>query len=141
MPYNLDPLKAEGGDLAVVSGSFRPNGSSAISDVLTTNGGTKRGLGFSVARTGVGTIRITFNGGRKYNQLNSFIPHLQLASGFASGVQAGAYVAPTATADGYIDIVTFTRATEAVAAAAADIASNANNLVHFTAVFRTKDVD
>ena len=127
----LDELFVEGRSRVVVQGSFAPNGGSAVSAA------SNRGVGWSVARTSTGLFTITFNGGYKYNQLDSFTCTLQQATGGDQFLQAGTYTAPTATADGTMTV----RVWDVSGAAVADVAADDNNRIHFVAVFRKSDVD
>ncbi len=109
-------------EAVVVEGSFRPNGSSAIDN------GLNEGVGFSVARTGVGVYVVTFSD--KFPALIRATADMRLNAFGDSAVFAGAYSAPTASAKATLTIYA------ATAGVAADIASNANNWVQFYAKFR-----
>jgi hypothetical protein len=54
-PLHLNDLKSDGYGPLMVAGSFAPNGSSAVSAA------SNKGIGWSVARTGAGTFRVTFS--------------------------------------------------------------------------------
>jgi hypothetical protein len=136
MPQNLDTIWTEGRERVIVSGSFAPNGSSAVATTRTDTTAL-RGVGWTVARTSAGLFTITFNGGRRYNQLDCFVAFLQQATGGDQFVQGGSYTPPTATADGTITV----RLWDISGAAVDDQAADANNRIHFLAVFRRLDVD
>lgn len=136
MSMNLEHPFIEGRERVFVTGSFAPNGSSAL--VATRTDTTAfRGVGWTASYVSTGLYRVTFDGGRKYNQLDAWALGLQLASGDDKTLQLGTYVPPTATADGYVDI----RCWDISGAAVADIAANANNRISFMFVFRKMDVD
>lgn len=102
-----------------VSGSFAPNGSSAISAASNT------GKGWTVAYISTGLYRITF--ADKYPFLISGMAVLQLATGDDKYVQLGTYTASSKTLD--------IRVWDASGAAVADVAANANNRINFDCVF------
>jgi hypothetical protein len=116
---NFDFCETIGRKKRLVSGSWAPNGSSALvsTDVY--------GYGFSVAYTSTGLFTITFS--NTYRRLQSVTATLQLASGDDKYVQVGNYVAASRTLE--------VRVWDASSAAVADVAANANNRVHFVCVF------
>lgn len=123
---NFDIQRILGKGLTEIVGSFAPNGVSAVD--LTT----RQGQGWTVARTGVGAFQLTFSD--LFVDLVSATANLQLAAVAASVVQIGTYVAASKT-------LVLTVLTEAAGAlAAADVALNANNRIHFRVVFRNSDV-
>lgn len=120
---NFDFVQTLGKGRVVISGSFRPNGSSAIDNTLNT------GSGFTVAYTSTGLYTIT------------------LADSYVALVSANATFAMNAATDvvpqwGAIDVVTAkTLVLRSLAGSSVtDIASNANNRVHFTLVLRNTTV-
>lgn len=100
-------------------GSFRPNGSSAVS------ASNNKGSGFSVTRTGVGTFSLVLRGlgGR---QVVSAVAHLRLNASANSVAQVGAITLSGGNAT--VVVRTLTAGTDA------DIADNANNVVSFMIV-------
>jgi hypothetical protein len=102
-----------------VSGSFAPNGSSALSATAV------KGKGFTVAYISTGLYRITF--ADKYPTLISCRLGLQLTTGDDKVLQMGDYTAASKTLD--------IRCWDISAAAVADISANANNRIHFDCVF------
>lgn len=117
---NFAQMQALTRDLVLIPGSFAPNGSGAVSAT------SRKGLGWSVARTSAGLFTVTFTD--KYAELIAFNPTLQLATPGDQTVHAGVYVAASKT----ITINVW----DASDAAAADIAADANNRINFLAVFR-----
>jgi len=111
----------------IVSGSFLPNGSSAVA---TTYGA----IGWTVARQSAGVFRITFT--RQFNNFISVVVGLTTDQTTADQqLHVGNYTLPTATANGYFDI------TYRLAAVATDItASAALRRINFVAVLAESDV-
>ncbi len=107
--------------LVIIAGSFAPNDSSAIS------ADSRQGTGWSVARSNTGLYTVTFSD--KYAALVSFGCWLQLATPAAQVLCAGVYTAASKT----ITITNFT------SGSAADIAADANNRIHFAALFRNSE--
>jgi hypothetical protein len=105
----------------VLSGSFAPNGSSAVAAT------SRKGTGFSVARTAAGKFTITLED--KYAELVCAIASLQLSTAADQTVQFGDCDVVTAKT---VKLVVW----DASDAAAADIAANANNRIHFRLVLR-----
>lgn len=116
---NFDFLETIGRKKRVVSGSFAPNGSSALVASSTY------GYGFSVAYTSTGLFTITF--ANSYLRLQSVVASLQLATGDDKFVQVGSYSAANRTLT--------IRVWDVSGAAVADVAADANNRVHFVCVF------
>lgn len=119
---NFDFLQILGKGRKVISGSFLPNGASAITaDPLWA--------GFSVARTGVGQYTITLTD--SYLAIVSYRADLQLNAVADLKLQWGA-----------IDVVTAkTLVLTALAVATpTEIASNANNRISFTLILRNSTV-
>lgn len=117
---NLAPVRALVRELVPITGSFAPNGSSAVD--ATSN----KGLGWTVVRTSTGLFTITF--ADKWSDLVSFTTGLQLATGDDKFLQTGAYDASART-------ITI-RVWDVSGGAVADISANANNRISFTAWFR-----
>lgn len=113
---NLDDVQALGKKYTIVSGSFAPNGSSAVSSA------SNKGIGWSVVRTSTGLFTITLQD--SWVALLSAKSALQLATGDDKYLQFGT-----------IDVVTNKtvqiRVWDASAAAVADISADANNRIHF----------
>lgn len=116
---NFDFIQALGKGIKVISGSFAPNGASAVASTSV------KGKGFSVARTGAGVFTITLQDA--YVALLAGHCSLQLATAADQYVQLGA-----------IDVVSAKTVVINVwdisDAALADIAANAGNRIHFTLV-------
>lgn len=110
-----------------MSGSFLPNGSSAVA---TTYGA----VGWTVARQSAGVFRVTFT--RQFAQFISVV--LGLTTDTTTADQqliASAYTLPTASANGYFEI------TYRLAAVATDItASAALRRINFVAELAESDV-
>lgn len=102
-----------------VSGSFAPNGSSAISAA------SNKGRGWTVAYISTGLYRITF--ADKYVTLISAVVTLQQATGGDQFLQLGTYTASSRTLD--------VRNWDVSGAAVADIAADVNNRINFDCVF------
>lgn len=122
---NFDSLKILGSNRVEISGSFRPNGSSAIS--ATHN----HGKGWSVAYTTTGVYTITL--ADTYAALDSAIATLQLASADDKFVNVGPVDLTARTVIIY--------AWDIGGAGAADVASNANNKINFSLVLRNSSID
>ena len=105
----------------IVSGSFKPNGSSAVDNTANT------GAGWTVARTGVGAFLVTLDDG--YPGILSATATLAMNAAADSKCILGAIDVTTA-AGGTVIIRTVTTAS------AADIAAHANNRIHFCLVLR-----
>ena len=118
--YNLTH---KAGSRFVISGSFAPNGASAISSSSVL------GAGFTVARSGVGEYTITLND--SWVAVDSATATLQMAAATDLLLQWGA-----------IDVVTAkTLVLRAQAGATpTEIAANAANRVHFELVLRNTTV-
>lgn len=116
----LDTPKTRGKGYVAISGSFAPNGSSALVATSTY------GAGFSVAYTSTGLYTITFED--TYKTLVSATATVQLASGDDKFLQFGAYNATAKTLT--------IRCWDISDAAVADIAANANNRINFHVVFK-----
>jgi len=101
--------------IAFLHGSFRPNGSSAVDN------DNNEGTGFTVARGGTGTFTITFSD--KWTGLIAAGASLQLASADDKFVELGAFTLASKTL-----VINVWDVSDA---AVADVASNANNKIHF----------
>lgn len=116
---NFDFLQGLGKGVKVIAGSFAPNGSSAVS------ASSRKGKGFTVARTGTGQFTITLQDA--YVALLSASLSLQLASADDKFLQLGA-----------VDVVSaktiVINVWDVSGAAAADIAANAGNRINFVLV-------
>lgn len=102
------------------SGSFAPNGSSAVA------GTSRKGLGWSVARTSAGLFTITFDEGCTFASLQSAIATVQLTTAADMTAQIG----PVSLSARTVQIRTLVGATET------DIAAAAGNRINFHIVFR-----
>lgn len=112
-------------EMVILSGSFAPNGASAVDS--TSN----KGKGFTVARTSAGLFTVTISEA-KYLDLVSATATLQLATADDKYIQVGTYTAPTSSAQGTIVLTVW----DASGAAATDVAADANNRINFCFVFR-----
>ncbi len=111
-------------ELVEISGSFAPNGSSAV------DAASRQGLGFTVAWTSTGLFTITFTD--KYSALVSANATLQLAAADDKFAQVGVVSLSAKTAQ--------IRIMDASAAAVADVAAAAGNRVNFCFKFRNSAV-
>lgn len=116
---NFAPLSALGRGLVAVPGSFAPNGSSAVS------ASSRKGPGWTVARTSAGLFTVTFS--NKFVDLVAAFATLQLATGADVIVQLGTWTAASRALQ--------IRVWDVSDAAVADIAADANNRINFTAWF------
>lgn len=115
---NYAPLRSLNREEVVISGSFAPNGSSAVAATSCS------GLGWSVARSGVGVFTVTFSD--KFASYISATATLQLAASANSQVQVGT-----------VDLAAKTMVLRTITAGSdADIAANANNRINFVIRFR-----
>lgn len=105
-----------------VVGSFAPNGSSAV------DADSRKGRGWSVARTDVGEFTITL--AEKYDTLIADLVSIRLASPGNTIVQTGPYDSSAGTI--VIQVLT--------AGVAADVSANANNKISFKLVFQDSSV-
>jgi hypothetical protein len=120
-------IKTIGINRVVVHGSFAPNGTSALVAANT------HGKGFTVARTGVGAYRITFD--NVYPELVSFVATPQVADATPTIVQFRDFTAATKI----LDILVLQESGGTLAAA--DQTADANARVSFVAIFRNSSVD
>lgn len=121
MPVNANPIRAIGKNRFVLAGSFLPNGSSALAAAGIL------GAGFTVVRTSAGLFTVTL--AEKWLRLLTAKLTLQTAAVSQAQLQLGTTdvsgaktveirsVAPTGAGDTTLIV--------------ADIASNANNRIHF----------
>lgn len=105
-------------DMVCIMGSFAPNGSSAVSAA------SRKGLGWSVARTSAGLFTITFTD--KWADLVSATATAQLATAADINAQVGTYTAASKT----LTIRLIAVATET------DVAADANDRINFICWFR-----
>ena len=112
----------------VLAGAFRPNAAGVIDNTLN------KGLGWSVARTGVGAYTVTLQDG--YVGILAIVPSVQLNALLKGCVQLTGAIDVT-TAKTFV--IQYQEET-AGALAAAEIASNANNWVHFVALLRNSEL-
>ncbi len=85
---NHDKLWALGNDRVEIAGRFRPNGTGAVDNALN------KGLGFTVARTGVGAFLLTLQD--RYNDLEHSHADVMLAAVADLRGQIGAVEVQTA---------------------------------------------
>lgn len=121
---NTAPVKQLGRERIPVFGSFAVNGASAVS------ADSRKGLGWSVARTSAGLFTITFLD--KWAELEFASAHLQLAAGDDKVAQVGTYTASTPTSAATLTI----RVWDISGGAETDVAANDNNRIHFQCWFR-----
>jgi hypothetical protein len=124
----FDVLQVLGKGVRVLAGSFRPNAASAIDNTLN------KGLGWSVARTGVGAYTVTLQDG--FVGALAIIPSVQVNTLLKGCVQLTGAVDVTTAKTFVIQY----QEESAGALAAAEIASNANNWVHFVAFLRNSEL-
>lgn len=115
------PLRGNGNGSKVLTFQIKPNGTSTptVSD-------NPDKVVASVSRSGVGTYTITFT--EKYLALRAITCQVQLNAAADTQVQITGATAVAGAKTVGITILT--------AGVAADIAANANNLLHFTAVMK-----
>ncbi len=121
MKRNLAPVRTLVRELIPIVGSFAPNSTSAVA------GSSRKGLGWSVARTSAGLFTITFADTQA--DLVAFEASLQLATGDDKFLQMGTLVNTTTP-------VVQIRVWDISAAAVADVTADANNRIHFVAWMR-----
>ncbi len=121
-PLHLNDLRSDGRAPLLIAGSFAPNGSSAVSAA------SNKGTGWSVARTGAGTFRVTFT----YSSpvVLSAQAHLQLSTPDDKLAQVKAL---TST---YIDIVVWDKS----GAAATDVSAAAGNRINFLVMLQNVNI-
>lgn len=122
--YVKSQKRCRGKGLVDVHGSFRPNSTSAVSSAYN------KGNGWSVARTSTGLFSVTFD--EDYYELVSVVVTLQLATGADQFCQVGTWTSATR--------VLQIRVWDVSGAAVADVASDADNKIHFVATFRDTNV-
>lgn len=111
---NFDVIQALGREKKIIAGSFCPNGAGAVDNTQNT------GMGFTVARTGVGVFTFTLTD--KYVALDAASWEVQL------NVAAEVDIVRGATDVSGAKTIVITAMTSG---AAADIAANANNRIGF----------
>lgn len=109
-------VRTPGRNKVVIDGRFNPNGVNPVTGVI--------GIGFTVARTGVGIFTITLEDA--YASLESAHATVQLVAAADTYAQFGAYDATLRT----LIVRTLT------AGVPADIAADTNNRVHFELTMR-----
>ena len=119
-----------GHGLTMVAGSFRPNGTSAP----TVFGPTIGSRGWSVVRTSAGLFTITLPDA--YAATIALNATLQMAAADDRFIQIGTVAGITA-ANGTVQI----RAMNIDTGAVADVASNADNWIHFAFLFSNSSVN
>lgn len=123
----LYPLKGDRNiGVALLQGSFCPNGSGAIDN------GTNTGAGFTVARTGVGEFTVTLDDA--YVSLLSAQVSVQLAASAVTLVQFGVIDLSAKTL--IINVI----GSSGGSPGAADIDANANNKIHFALFLKDSSV-
>ena len=126
MESNLHRIRSVGLVDVLVGGSFRPNGAAILA-------GSEIGPGWTVARTGVGLYVVTFN--EAFNALKAFWAGVREAAGTPTFAQGGDFSLANRT----VQIRVMQEA--AGAFAAADLASDVNNVVNFMAMVQNTDGD
>ncbi len=121
MKRNLAPVRTLVRELIPLAGSFAPNSTSAVDAT------SRKGLGWSVARTSTGLFTITFSD--TFSDLVAFEAQLQLVTADDKYLQIGTLVN---TATPIVQI----RVMDISGAAVADVTANANNRIHFVAWLR-----
>lgn len=124
--HNLSEIKTLNRGVVVVYGSFAPNGSSAVS------ASSRKGRGWSVARSNTGLFVVTLN--KKFNDLISASVLLQLAS---DGDQFTSQLGAVSMANRTVEI----RVRDISDNALADIAANAGNRINFSFVLSNTTLD
>lgn len=117
-PRSLNP------EAVCIAGSFAPNGSSAVSAA------SRKGRGFTVARTSTGLFTVTFTD--KFAALLSATASLQQATAGDQTILVGTWTASTKAL-----ILTVW---DISAAAVADVAADANNRINFVAWFQNSSL-
>lgn len=120
------PLSHLGKKRVVVSGRFRPNGSSAIDEDYN------KGKGWSVAYTATGKYTVTLDG-YPFGQIDDVQWSLMLNAAADQFINGGAVDSDAGTIVGLVWDVSGT--------GAADIASNANNWICFKATIRNSGAE
>lgn len=117
-------VRSRGKGYTVISGSFAPNGASALDSTATY------GAGFTVARTSTNLFTITFD--EKYYNMISANATLQLATAAGQFAQVGTYTAASKTLT--------IRVCDSAGLAGTDVAANANNRINFHCVFKNSAI-
>jgi hypothetical protein len=116
IPFNT--LQAYGKKTAIIAGSFAPNGTAPVA------ASSRRGLGFTVARSDTGVFTVTLS--KPFNKILSATASLQLASAAVGFCTIGA----TSPSAGTIVINVHNET------AYADVAADANNRINFFFVLK-----
>lgn len=103
-------------------GSFAPNGSSAVSSA------SNKGTGWSVARTGAGTFRVTFT--------HSFPGAISAEAGLQLSTPDDKLAAVKALTSTYLDIAVW----DASGAAATDVSAAAGNRINFLVMLQSVNI-
>lgn len=115
---NLAPLRSLVREMVPIVGSFAPNGASALDAT------SRKGLGYTVARSSAGLFKITLTD--KYADIVSAVASLQAPAAIDLVPQIGLIVASTPTVAASVEVRLL------VAAVATDQTANANARVNFT---------
>lgn len=122
---NFATIQALDRGVKIIEGSFRPNGASAV------DASQNQGIGWSVARTSQGLFTVTLQD--KYVSLISASADLQLAVAADRKCQLGSIDVTSAKT---VEIRVIDSA-----AAVQDVASDANNRVHFCLMLKNSTVN
>lgn len=120
-------IQTLGKEIKEIAGSFAPNSSSAVAAT------SRKGKGFTVARTSTGLFTVTLV--NKFYDIIEAQATLQLATADDKYCQVGS-IAATANAARTIQI----RVMDVSGAAVADVSANANNRINFTIKCRNSKV-
>jgi hypothetical protein len=120
----FEPLRSFIKEGILIAGSFRPNGTGAVDNALNT------GLGFTVARTGVGVFLVTFDD--RFASVIRKFTELALDVVAARGTMVTALDLSAKT----MEITILNTST----GAAADVASDPLNVVSFEVFFKNSTV-
>ena len=123
MKRNLAPVRTLTRELIPLVGSFAPNSTSAVA------ASSRKGLGFTVARTSAGLFTITFTDPQA--DMVCAEAQLQLVTADDKYCQVGTLV-NTNPAGPVLQI----RVMDISSGAVADVSANANNRIHFVAWMR-----
>lgn len=119
------PIRTRGIHRVRIGGSFRPAGTGAVTNV--------KGKGFTVARSGVGLYTVTIND--VYNSLEECEATGQTSDNSFAFASIGAWDPPTRT------LVIGLYKLPGGVATLTDMAANANNVVHFSIIFKNTGVN
>lgn len=121
-------VKSRNDHIVIVTGKFKPNGTSAIDNTVNMPSGV--GIGFTVARTDVGTYVVTLDD--KYPRLIDVRCNRWATAAIVD--HEFTLIAETVATDGKFTVV------YSVAGAAADIAAHADSWISFTAFLRDSGI-